>query len=449
MVLGLRSGLAPAVVVPDEGALTIWGHDPLSLGLRPINEAGRADELLLADPLPSELRAAVEGLRRELPAGVAERSLPVPLAGSGHGGHADHDGHGGHKEHSGHEAHGRHEGQSDHDHGDHDHDDMMAIVGEPSADGLVMEPIAFEHGPLGAGLPGGLVLNVELDGDVVSRCQAEARLVVEPVAGPQRPLDPLAPAAWSAVITELTELAGGISVPQSTHCERLAAVELERALSHAAWLRALARLLGWGRLVDQSQAAVSALLAARMGGDPLAPPRRDGVVSAAPAVGKLAETVQASASLRMRLGGRGALTAADAPGLQGPNARAGGEARDTRSSHPLYVALGFEPVVEGEGDALARTRVRALEARRALDLALLMLDGPSDVGRSLAAADHRVALEGPRGPIVGEHRNGLQLAAPGVQAALGAAGQAAIGLEWSSALATVASFDLSPWRVPG
>lgn len=401
MVLALRSGLAPALMVPDELSLTMWGYDSAALGVEPTATPGRAGRLLLPEPLPGPLTAAVAQLREQLPVGAVEDTVPVPLS-------------------AGHEPPPEAAGVSDpHDHSEHDHGDAMAITGEPSADGLVMEPIEFEYGPLATGLPGGLLLAVELDGDVVSECRVQATLSAEE----GQLLDPLAPATSSALSAEQGWLG-------------LAAVELERALSHVAWLRSMGRLLGWLPLVERSQTAVTALLAAE--------PR-----AASRAVKQVLELVEGSSALAMRLSGRGCVRGTEAAELHGTNARAGGAVRDARDSHPLYADLGFEPVIEAEGDALARTRVRACEVAHALELALRMSERQAGSARLPQALEgSSVALEGPRGPLVRTNHDVLPLTAPGGAAALVQAGRAAVGLEWAAALATVASFDLSPWRLP-
>ena len=86
---------------------------------------------------------------------------------------------------------------------------MMAIVGEPSADGLVMEEIELSHGPVGTALPGGLRLDVTLDGDVVGHCEVTALLragapdragAAGPRNAPHPAPDLLAPAAWRVAL---------------------------------------------------------------------------------------------------------------------------------------------------------------------------------------------------------------------------------------------------------
>jgi Respiratory-chain NADH dehydrogenase, 49 Kd subunit len=284
---------------------------------------------------------------------------------------------------------------------------MMAIVGEPSADGLVMEPIELRFGPLATPLPAGIVAEVTLDGDVVAACEVHTLLTGR---------DLLAPRAWERA------LRGGGPVA-------LAAAEMERAVSHIAWLRAFARLLGWQGLVDRAAAALAGVLAA-----PPYEPAHD-------ALADLAAFAERSRRLRLRTSGVAQVSTERARemGLRGPAARASGLADDARSGDPLYQRLGFEPIVRREGDARARTLVRTAEAAAAIELAsrATALDEPDRTGAP-------VDVEGPRGPL--RATDGTRLEAPGEAAALAAAGATAVGAEWAAALTGIASFDLSPWR---
>jgi len=112
---------------------------------------------------------------------------------------------------------------------------MMAIVGEPSADGLVMEPIELRFGPLATPLPGGLVADVTLDGDVVAESAVRA-LLGRGDGGPASGTDWLSPVACVAALAAAAEAAEGRPVSPEHRWQRVAAVELERALSHLAWL---------------------------------------------------------------------------------------------------------------------------------------------------------------------------------------------------------------------
>ncbi len=181
MVLARARRALPSLVVPDELALTVWGHDPYARGLTAVLAPGSARALLSAEPLPEPLRSVVGELERSLPrsASVKTASITGPAALAnrraaaallpGDRGHMpgcaaapchddeQQDSQPGHAE-------ADHDAEEDHGgHGGHHHGEAMAITGEPSADGLVMEPIELSCGPLLTPLPGGLVLDVELD----------------------------------------------------------------------------------------------------------------------------------------------------------------------------------------------------------------------------------------------------------------------------------------------
>lgn len=135
-------------------------------------------------------------------------------------------------------------------------------------------------------------------------------------------------------------------------------------------------------------------------------------------------------------------------GVAGPVARAAGLSRDARAGDPLYEALGFRQTTLAEGDAEARTLLRAYEAASALDLAIAALAQGGD--REPASPDRtaETVMEGPRGPVRARFDGGrLEVGAPGAAELLDLAGEAVEGLEVGSALAALASFDLSGWRV--
>jgi Ni,Fe-hydrogenase III large subunit len=156
--------------------------------------------------------------------------------------------------------------------------------------------------------------------------------------------------------------------------------------------------------------------------------------------------------LRLRLRARAVATAdkVKAAGLRGPVARASGLFDDARGDDPLYRRLGFMPVVRSEGDALARTLLRIDEAVQGVTLASAALKETSG-GRAaglLPEASASGVIEGPRGPLQAERTSdGWRLVTHGAPAILEAAAKAMVGAEWSTALAGLASFDVSPWRV--
>jgi hypothetical protein len=439
----VSAALAPALVVPDEQTWAIAGVDPAALGLEPAFAPGAARHVLLPKRIPEPLGEPVAALLAGVPSAASLVQAAIPFTGDvvpeptaadrrdaaphSHDGHVD-DGHAGHDQHAGH--HGgdddEHAGHDGHDaHGGHDHHDMMAIVGEPSADGLVMESIDFRFGPVGTPLPAGIAVDVTLDGDVVARCELRALLHGSPDAP-----DPLAPRAW--------ERARVIAESGPDAWRSLAAAEVERAVSHLAWLRAFARVLGWPALVERAGAALAAVLEA---GD-LASAALD---RARRSLAALTRFLEGSRWLRWRTRGRARVSAERARelGLSGPAARASGVAVDARAEDPLYRQLGFEPVVRHEGDVFARTLLRGSEAAAAVELAMRAVDATTPL-----EAPARAVVEGPRGPL-GVTRAGseLRLDAPGAAAALAGAGAAAVGCEWAAAVVAIASFDVSPWRV--
>jgi len=237
----------------------------------------------------------------------------------------------------------------------------------------------------------------------------------------------------------------------------VASLENERALSHAAWLAALATVVGYPRLGDLAGRAVGPLVAARA-----ATLVRAGALTAVDDARSSVHALQAFCTddrgLRMRLGGLGAVAAAElaARGVDGPVARASGLDVDARAGVRRYVAIGFRLLVEDGGDALARTRLRAREAAAALGLASALLAQDDSVTVTGNGSDAPaggfgvpVSVEGPRGPlrVTARPHGAPAVAAPGHGALLELAGRAMEGLEHASALAVLVSFDLSPWRV--
>lgn len=459
--------VTPAIVVPDQSSWTMWGRDPAQAGLRPVEAPERARQLLVPDPVPEALAEAVRDAWSRIPpprsyvawargdAGVpAADLLEAKVAGEPeHGGQAHGDGD--------HSYHGRGSDEQGAAHGGHDHD-MMAIVGEPSADGLVMESIDFQLGPLAPGLPGGLVLELSLDGDVVDRCHPRATLEMPlgPLAGGGFG-DPLAPAAWTAAIGTALENAAGRPASEATARLRVAAVETERALSHLCWLRDFGFVLGWAQLSERAHGCAVALMGPRLlleeaglrpqpGGLDRDQVRRQ-LEAVGLLVGGLRRGLEGSRRLRARTRGRAKVAAETIRGLgvTGPPARAAGVPGDTRNADPLYEALGFREALLDEGDAEARTELRVTEAVAAVDLAVAALadEGSSEQGAMRTPAG---SVEGPRGPVRAQHGDGrLQVVAPANARLLELAGEAVVGLELGRALTGVASFDLSGWRVRG
>ena len=468
-----------ALIVPDDRSWLLWGHDLRAEGYVAAASPAAADVLIAPERVPATLAEAVREawgsmpLSRELvtpadPLGAGDETREVLAAGAephaadgsdtehaghsehaehGHDDHAMHDEHAGHDERTGqeedpHAAHGEHDMHADHgghdmhgDHGHHDHDAMMAVTGDPSADGLVMEDLEFEVGPLAPALPGGLVARLRVDGDVV--CEAELRSTLDAAGAPVP--DPTAAAAWRVALAYASERAQGRAPTAEARRERLISVELERAVSHATWFAELGDLLGWAELRDAGRETAVAALAVT--------PEGEGLAAAERRARSLARLMAGSRRLAFRLSGLAPLLLRDVDRLAiaGPNARAAGLAVDARTRDPLYVALGFAPSVDRAGDAAARARVRATELVAALELARAAAE--ASIGESVAVPD---AVEAPRGPVA------VHVAAEGepslfvVQGAvelLEAVAERLEGLEWAAAMTAIASFDLSGWKV--
>ncbi len=245
MVLGRPPQGVPSLVVPDELALTVWGHDPYACGLAPIAACGAARALLSAEPLPASLRAALAELQAALPHGASRQTATISgpaaaierAASGGSPARQMRDGEHrrGHQQAPDdprgldpHAAHGHHDGAGDAERpengqGGHDHHDMMATTGEPSADGLVMEPIQLSYGPLLTPLPGGVLCELDLDGDVVSPARREQPCRSRrpraprwsPIHSPRRGRRCSKPAAFAVVIAVQRERRRSTSPPSA------------------------------------------------------------------------------------------------------------------------------------------------------------------------------------------------------------------------------------------
>jgi hypothetical protein len=106
-------------------------------------------------------------------------------------------------------------------------------------------------------------------------------------------------------------------------------------------------------------------------------------------------------------------------------ARASGVVIDARCEDSAYQRLGFEPVIQDEGDCAARWIQRLQEAAQAVELAARAGDGR--VGGS-------GIIESPRGPLTS--RGGPSLAIASLVPSLVA------GMESGEAIATIVSLDL-------
>lgn len=449
---GRRARTLPALVVPDERSWLMWGRDLAAAGFTAAASPEEAAAVLLPARVPAALVDGLVEALRCIPGTPRALTLAGPLTGppaqdvlataqraaDATGGDAGHGGETG--------GHGHHHADGDGSSSDEPWaSNMMPIEGTPSSDGLVMDDVELVLGPLGPPLPAGVLAELALDGEVVCRCRLTRQLEVpRRRLGPATPPDPLAPAAWAVAFAH----AAAAERPAPTEAVRrrgIAAVEVERALSHAASARELGRALGWQELADAATRAVrSCLLVRKALADAAAWP--GALEEARRASERLLTLVEGSRRLRARTRGRGRLTAAQAAGIGGPPARAAGVPVDARLGDPLYEALGFELATLTGGDAEARTVLRASEACGALRLA------GAAAGERGSDADvpppATAAVEGPRGPLFASRSGGRwQAAAPGAGRLLQAVAGACSGETWSGAVVALVSFDLSPWRM--
>lgn len=425
----------------------------------------------------------------EPPASVSGEAGGMSHEGTSHegaeadsGGHGDHAG-AGHGEHEGDAPMGQgaggsrsghegmdHGGMSGMDHGgmghggeghmDHGGMGFMSMVEMTkdvprSSDGLQMEWLEASFGPLFPGLPGGLLLKLTLDGDTVARAEAEGaegRASARDLAGPVGELgeklsrlDLLSPVAYRVLAWRAVEDAAGVEPDERTALARVGALEKERAVSHLGWLSLFGRLIGYRWLEDRAGAFQLALARADDAGE--AARLRDEVAA-------LSRRVERTPLIRRRLGGIGRLGGGAKP--PGPVARAAGVAADARAHERMYDSLGFEPMVLGGDDALARLRVRLAEIEQSLGLVgevgeAALLGPAADCGPNRGPdREGSATVETPRGAATlrvtlgGGAVGDAELDTPSVRL-LGLVGAVAEQQELADALVGVASLDASPW----
>ena len=260
----------------------------------------------------------------------------------------------------------------------------------PDPDGLELDQLPLCVGPLFPPFPPGLILEIELQGDVVRQATVGDNPFIGGTEGEDGP--PLDTALFVDALTRPTPIAD-LEVARARHhlCWAARTLRLHGLASEGLRLLALARTLTPGdRAVVESQA----------------------------------QRIARSRSVAWATRGVGVLEPDEVIG--GPVARAAGLAVDARLHDPSYQGLGFSPVVHGGGDAWDRLRQRLAEAAHALELTEL-------AGSRLRQPGPPV--EGPRGPLrVGEPLPSAPL--------LGLLPRLLAGQEWGDAMTIVASLDL-------
>jgi len=258
----------------------------------------------------------------------------------------------------------------------------------PDRDGLRLDQLTVRIGPFYARFPTGLVLEVQLQGDVVQ----QAHVVVVPEGEAAVEVD--VPTAFRDALDT--------PVPVSV-------LELERARSH---LRSIASTLVSHQLPSLARRVL------RFASNVHPGQSED--------VQRLHRLLRRSQVLGWATSGVGLIPSDRLEGTAtGPVARASGIEQDERATDPAYVGLGFEPIVHDGGDARARLAQRLAEAGQALQLAGRAGDRHHDP---------EAPLESPRGRLaVGDLP--AQRLLPLLPAVLE-------GMEWGDAVSTVVSLDL-------
>jgi len=314
-----------------------------------------------------------------------------------------------------------------------------------SPDGLVMEWIDAPFGPFFPGLPGGLHLVLTLDGDSIAGAEVRGMKMaalpsgidLDDLADRLADVVPLSPVAMRELACRAAEKATGQTAPKDTLAARAAAVERERIASHLNWLAGLARQMGLASLMRRASAQQRSVRMAQA----------DELNERADDIRNLLRGMQHGSLLKPKLAGIGALKGV----TDGPVGRAAGYASDTRHSETTYAGLGFEPVTQTEGDAMARLHQRCAEVAQSLDLiakagAIRVPEMPHAAGDGHGMA----TLETPRGPatlhltLKGGTVASAHLTTP--FAALAAHVPELIKqMELADALTSIGSLDLDPW----
>jgi len=373
---------------------------------------------------------------------------------SEHGGHGGHGGHA--RQPGGDGGHAGHAKQGEPVDGIEAH--FMSMVDltrdmPASRDGLKMEWIDVPFGPFFPGLPGGLQLDLTLDGDAVVAARADSAVgtkgslhegATSPGAFADRlaAFSPLSPVAYRLLACLALEQAAGQGVETGIARARIAAVERERMASHFGWLAGFGAQSGFGWLEKRAAALQLRLRAAT--------PAE--IASLAPDIAAVLARLQRRPLLNGKLKGIGRLTGDDV--MSGPVARAAGIARDARSDNPVYAALGFAVLTGAGGDALARLTQRCGEVLQSLELiaraGAIAMPEPHAIGAASGAG--KAVVETPRGPArlnLTLHKGAVteaEIETPGA-AGIALIAPVATGRELGDALTGIGSLDISPWEV--
>ena len=261
----------------------------------------------------------------------------------------------------------------------------------PDRDGLRLDTLTVRIGPFFVRFPTGLVIDVDLQGDVVQRADVVIGPPAPAISVDTRPRSPFRDALEKPV--------------------PVAVLELSRARSHLRWV---ASALVAHQLPSLARRVLRFTQHVQPGEEE--------------EIGRLHRLLRGSQVLGWATTGVGHLERSQLLGTAtGPVSRAAGLLEDERTSDVSYRGIGFELIVRDGGDARARFEQRLAEARQALQLAERARD---------RVHDPEAPLESPRGRLTTTDNPTARL--------LPLLADVLPGMEWGDAVSTVVSLDLDP-----
>lgn len=284
-----------------------------------------------------------------------------------------------------------------------------------------------------------------LDGDSVSGAEIRGMeaaalpsgVALEDFAASLSDAVPLSPVAMRELACRAAEAATGQTAPKDVLTARAAAVERERIASHLNWLAGLARQAGLTPLGRRAAAMEHRVRTAKA----------DEVAEQATSITSLLHGALNRSLMGPKLTRIGTLLGAS----EGPVARSADHASDARHGDAVYSGLGFETVMQAEGDAMARLRQRCAEVAQSLDLiAKAGAISVPEMPRATGDGHGMATVETPRGPatlhltLKGGMVYSAHLTTP-FEALAAHVPDLVAQLELADALTAIASLDLDPW----
>lgn len=363
-------------------------------------------------------------------------------------------------EHKGHDMKGLDKSQHD------GHEDMAGMSGMEggfmsmvqmtkdmprSEDGLAMEMNDVFFGPFHPGLPGGLLVKMKLDGDTVVKATIERGIASQhllhhfPKSLSQLPqhlsqLNPLLHSTYHLLVYKaLSNIAGSNDL-----VDEVTILEKDRIGSHLNWLSLFSRTIGDRELHYQALKLCYELQSGK---------------AAKANILKLTGNTKKTTYLKKRLNNIGIIPEHLLQSVTGPLARAAGMEKDMRQSMLAYQQRNFKPIMLHENNAWGQLQVRIAEIEQSVELI-----GDENLNKKIILPEinnnndlhgeqkGEAALEAPNGKLqlLIEIKDGLVKSI-----AIEAASKVLAGLvpgitkaqELSSAMASIASLDISPWEM--